>query len=249
MDIHRIYRGKPFTFEYRIYYAIQDKDTKDFHMISPFHDIPLIAYTNSDGESIYNFICEVPYGTQAKMEISKNTKWNPIIQDTKKGKLRYVQYQNGYTFNSGMTPKSWEDPHHKFEETGVGGDNDPIDVCEIGSNVFEMGDIVHVKVLGCLAMIDDGETDWKLICINVDDPLAEKYNDIGDVDVEYLNNLREWFRMYKTIVGKQPNEFAMNEEFQNKEFAKKIIEKSHERWEKLVTKQCDPCGIQIDRYF
>jgi inorganic pyrophosphatase len=29
-----------------------------------------------------------------------------------------------------------------------------------------------VKVLGCLAMIDDGETDWKVFCIRVDDPLV-----------------------------------------------------------------------------
>ena len=31
---------------------------------------------------------------------------------------------------------------------------------------------MEVKVLGTLAMIDDGETDWKLIVIDVSDPLA-----------------------------------------------------------------------------
>lgn len=33
-----------------------------------------------------------------------------------------------------------------------------------------------MKVLGVLAMIDEGETDWKVIAINVDDPEAKEYN-------------------------------------------------------------------------
>ena len=31
-------------------------------------------------------------------------------------------------------------------------------------------------------MIDEGETDWKVIAIDVNDPLAENLNDINDVD-------------------------------------------------------------------
>lgn len=38
------------------------------------------------------------------------------------------------------------------------------------------------QVLGVMAMIDEGETDWKVIGIDVNDPLAEKINDIDDVD-------------------------------------------------------------------
>ena len=38
--------------------------------------------------------------------------------------------------------------------------------------VAKRGDVLEVKVLGTLAMIDDGETDWKLIVIDVSDPLA-----------------------------------------------------------------------------
>lgn len=32
--------------------------------------------------------------------------------------------------------QTWEDPGHKDENTGCCGDNDPIDVCEIGSKVI-----------------------------------------------------------------------------------------------------------------
>lgn len=38
------------------------------------------------------------------------------------------------------------------------------------------GQVVQVKVLGILAMIDEGEMDWKVIAINVKDPDANKLN-------------------------------------------------------------------------
>ena len=41
---------------------------------------------------------------------------------------------------------------------------------------------MQVKVLGILAMIDDGELDWKVIAINSDDALATELNDISDVE-------------------------------------------------------------------
>lgn len=42
----------------------------------------------------------------------------------------------------------------------------------------------QVKVLGVLAMIDDGELDWKVIAINSVDPLAKELNDIDDVEAK-----------------------------------------------------------------
>jgi inorganic pyrophosphatase len=60
-----------------------------------------------------------------------------------------------------------------------------------------MGDVMEVKVLGTLAMIDDGETDWKMIVIDVDDPLAAELNNLDDVEKAmpgFLANTREWFR-------------------------------------------------------
>ena len=42
--------------------------------------------------------------------------------------------------------------------------------------------VAQVKPLGVFAMIDDGELDWKIIAINVEDPLADKLNDVEDVE-------------------------------------------------------------------
>lgn len=34
--------------------------------------------------------------------------------------------------------------------------------------------MLQVKVLGALAMIDGGETDWKILAVRTDDPLAQQ---------------------------------------------------------------------------
>lgn len=64
----------------------------------------------------------------------------------------------------------------------VQGDNDPVDVVEIGSRQLEPGAVYRVKPLGAYAMIDDGELDWKILCICTNDPLADKLHDIEDVE-------------------------------------------------------------------
>jgi inorganic pyrophosphatase len=220
-EIRTVSVGMPDTFEYRVFF---EHDSK---IISPFHDIPL----QSRGDT-YNFICEIPRGTNAKLEISKEEKFNPIKQDVKKGQLRFISYGN-YPFHYGAFPQTWEDPKHIFEEIGYPGDDDPMDVCEIGSQDFATGQVVSVKLLGCLAMIDDDETDWKMIVIAESDPLASKVHDIDDVERELpgcLNELREWFRLYKVPEGKGHMKFGLDEKFQNKAYAVDVINKASNLW-------------------
>ncbi|NWX14578.1 IPYR pyrophosphatase, partial [Aegotheles bennettii] len=210
--------------------------------VSPFHDIPIYADT---GENVFNMVVEVPRWTNAKMEIATKDPLNPIKQDVKKGKLRYVANvfpHKGYIWNYGAIPQTWEDPGHKDENTGCCGDNDPIDVCEIGSKVCSRGEVIKVKVLGTLALIDEGETDWKIIAINVEDPEAGSYNDINDVrrmKPGYLEATVDWFRRYKVPDGKPENQFAFNGEFKDKDFAVKVIKSTHEHWKALIAKKAD----------
>ena len=89
-----------------------------------------------------------------------------------------------------------------FKHPGIDcrGDNDPLDVIEIGSKVHQSGSVVDVKVLGGLAMIDEGELDWKIIAIDVTDSLAEKINDLADLKIfapGLLKATLDWFRIYK----------------------------------------------------
>lgn len=48
-----------------------------------------------------------------------------------------------------------------------------------------------------MALLDEGETDWKVIVVDVLDPLASKLNDIEDVERHLPGLIRatnEWFR-------------------------------------------------------
>ncbi len=91
----------------------------------------------------------MPRWTNAKMEISIKDALNPIKQDIKKGKLRYVANcfpHHGYIWNYGAFPQTWEDPGHVDEATKCAGDGDPVDVCEIGGKVHPRGAVIPVKV-------------------------------------------------------------------------------------------------------
>jgi inorganic pyrophosphatase len=49
-------------------------------------------------------------------------------------------------------------------------------VVEIGEAIGKQGQVKQVKVLGIMAMLDEGETDWKVIAIDIKDPMASKLN-------------------------------------------------------------------------
>jgi inorganic pyrophosphatase len=124
------------------------------------------------------------------------------------------------------SPQTWEDPNIIHPETKAKGDNDPLDVCEIGELVGYAGQIKQVKVLGVMALLDEEETDWKVIVIDVNDPLAPKLNDIEDVERHLPGLLRatnEWFRIYKIPDGKPENQFAFSGECKNKKYAGLVL--------------------------
>lgn len=137
-----------------------------------------------------------------------------------------------YIWNYGALPQTWDDPNQMDE--GFRGDNDPLDVLELSSDQIEMGKVVQVKVLGALGLIDEGEADWKILTINVQDPLAAKLNDITDLDQFFLGVTRDWFRVYKIPAGKKENQFMNNGVYLDKKAALKIIEKSHLAWKNLL---------------
>lgn len=60
-----------------------------------------------------------------------------------------------------------------------------VDVVEIGETRRKIGDVLKVKPLGALAMIDEGELDWKIVAISLDDPKADLVNDVDDVEKHF----------------------------------------------------------------
>jgi len=234
--------GAANTLEHRVFIEQNGK------VVSPFHDIPLFA---DESKTVLNMVVEVPRWTNAKMEICKEETMNPIKQDIKKGKLRFVRNcfpHHGYIWNYGAFPQTWEDPTSTLAETGAKGDNDPLDVCEIGEAVGYVGQVKQVKVLGIMALLDEGETDWKVLAIDVNDPLASKLNDIEDVERHLPGLIRatnEWFRIYKIPDGKPENQFAFSGEAKNKRYATEVIHECSEAWKKLISGQGDHKNVGI----
>uniref|UniRef100_A0A2K5EDM6 inorganic diphosphatase n=1 Tax=Aotus nancymaae TaxID=37293 RepID=A0A2K5EDM6_AOTNA len=213
--------------------------------ISPFHVIPIFA-----GKDEFHMVVEVPCWSNAKMEIATKDPLNPIKQDVNKGKLHHVANlfpYKGYIWNYGAIPPTWKDPGHNDKPTGCCGDNGPIDMCEIGSKVCARGEIIGVKVLGILAMTEEGEPDWKVIAINVNDPDAANYNDIDDV--KHLKLFPD---------GKPENEFAFNAEFKDKVslVSRKMNGKGIHCMNTTVSEspfKCDPDAaraiVDVDKWF
>lgn len=216
--------GPRHSFDWRVYF-------KDFDQyISPMHDI---SYKPRNDDTLYNAVIECPRWSNAKNEIVKDESLNPIFQDVKNGALRNVPNvfpHKGYPCNYGAIPQTWESPNEADQFTNAFGDNDPIDLCEIGSRVANIGDVVQVKVLGILGMLDGGETDWKLIAIDVEDEDADQINNLEDVErvkPGFLAAHLEWFRTYK---GKPFNEFYLDGEYMDADFAINRIEHTHQFW-------------------
>lgn len=209
------------------------------------HDIPLWADRE---QRLVNMVVEIPRWTNAKMEISLGEPLNPIKQDVKKGALRYVSNvfpHRGYIWNYGALPQTWENPRHLDPRTGARGDNDPVDVIEVGERVARRGDVIAVKLLGALALLDEGETDWKLVAVDARDPLAAQLADVRDVErllPGLLAATVEWFRLYKVPDGKPVNEFAFDARPKDAEFAYTVVDEVHAFWRGLLAGDAPDCA-------
>lgn len=223
--------------DYRIQTVEKDGVKKP---ISLWHDVTLVHVDpTTDRPTPYlNFVNEIPKFSRKKFEIATDEIGNPIKQDEKKGTLR--EFKKGdIFFNYGCLPRTWEDPTFVHPDAeGCRGDNDPLDVCEIGARIIKAGEVRPVKVLGILCMIDEGEADWKLVTIDAEDKWAPYLNNIEDVDIQMpgmLDAIREWFRTYKIPDGKPPNVFGLQERFMDKSYAFEIIKECNHAWKELIT--------------
>ncbi|KDO33454.1 hypothetical protein SPRG_02261 [Saprolegnia parasitica CBS 223.65] len=197
---------------------------------SAWHDVPL--YVNASG--VVNLVVEIEKGHMEKMEVQKKIPFNPIMQDTTKtNHSRYYMYAVPF-FNYGMLPRTWEDPAIK-DEHGHMGDNDPLDVIEIGAAVLPIGSIQPVRVLGSLELIDQDEVDHKIIAISTADPDAAHIHTASDLlqyKPEIVARLIDWLKNYKLPEGKAVNVLAQ-ESLTSETTALQIIADTHGRYQLL----------------
>ena len=192
---------------------------------SPWHDIDLVAPSTGH---VFHYVNEIPKGTREKLEVNLTEAGNPIKQDIKKGKLRLFTYGD-IPFNYGCLPQTWEDPSSPDPQTGNKGDGDPLDVVLLTDRVVGIGEVLKVRVAGTLAMIDEGETDWKILAVIDGEDVA--------ASAEVVDPIRHWFRYYKTTDGKGENTFAFDGSLLGPDQALRVIEECANGYQHLIARK------------
>ena len=113
------------------------------------------------------------------------------------------------------------------------GDGDPVDVVELGDEPLAVGEVLRVRVLGAIGLIDQGEADWKIVALRVG-------QDPSSVTPNKIEAVKHWFRTYKVAEGKSENEIAFEGKFLSADFAMKIVMHAHACWGKDLKKSSPP---------
>jgi len=146
------------------------------------------GYEPMNADSTINAVIEIPAGTNQKWEVDKESGY--IIWEIKNGSHRVVNYIS-YPANYGMIPKT-------LLPKELSGDGDPIDVIVLGPAI-DRGEVVKIKILGMLVLLDGGEKDDKLIGIE-ESSLFSGISDLDELDNAYpgvTSIISTWFSNYK----------------------------------------------------
>lgn len=130
-----------------------------------------------------NVIVEIPKGSKNKYEIDKET--GLIALD------RVMHTSQDMPFDYGFVPQTlWED-------------GDPLDVVILTTYPLHPGILAKVRPVGMMDMVDDNESDVKIIAVPVKDPRWADIKDLSDVNKHTLKEMEHYFTTYKKLQHKE----------------------------------------------
>ncbi len=154
-----------------------------------YNDYPPIS---ADGT--VNAIIEIPTGSSAKWELNKSSD-KQIIWEQKNGAPRIVNYL-GYPGNYGSIPRT-------ALPKELGGDGDPLDVLVLGQSI-PRGEVVPIRLIGVMKMLDDGEQDDKLIGVLTNESPFKHVTSLANLQAAFPgveSIIGTWFQHYKGVNG------------------------------------------------
>jgi len=165
-----------------------------------WHEISL----GDDVPNTINTIIEIPEGSNNKYEIDKKT---GLI------KLDRANYSSApYPFDYGFCPQTlWED-------------EDPLDVVVLTTFPLHPGILVRVRPVAVMEMIDDGQSDYKIIGVPAEDKRWDDTQDLEDLNKHKVKEIEHFFKTYKELKGE--NEVVEIRGVKGKKEALEAIEKS-----------------------
>ena len=144
----------------------------------PWHDVEL-------GDRIPELIpvvIEVPKGCKTKYELDKKS--GLIKVD------RILFSSVHYPANYGFIPQTYCEDH------------DPLDALVLGQESVVPLSIVLAKPIGLMKMIDQEETDDKVIAVHANDPEYAHYNSIQELPPHRMVEVKRFFEDYKVLENK-----------------------------------------------
>lgn len=87
--------------------------------------------------------------------------------------------------------------NYGFIEEALDWDGDELDVLVYSNESFIPGVQLEARIIGAMKMIDDGETDTKLIAVHNDDYRLDDINNLEDLPKKWLDSVHKFFSTYK----------------------------------------------------
>lgn len=169
-------------------------------MLHPWHGVG----AGAEAPEVVTAVIEVPKGSKTKYELDKPSGLLKVD--------RILYSSVHYPANYGFIPQSYC------------GDNDPLDILVLGQETFCPLSIVRARPIGVMKMLDQGESDDKIIAVHMDDPEYNHYESIDELPPHYLKSLQRFFEDYKVLENKE----VKIESFLNAGEAKKVIKEALE---------------------
>eukprot|EP00931_Biecheleriopsis_adriatica_P009142 TRINITY_DN110239_c0_g1_i1.p1 TRINITY_DN110239_c0_g1~~TRINITY_DN110239_c0_g1_i1.p1 ORF type:complete len:520 (+),score=90.11 TRINITY_DN110239_c0_g1_i1:59-1618(+) len=204
---------------------------------SLWHHVDLVVRDWLDEETgTFRYINEMPRGSLQKFELQTKMERNVIREDAK-GSRKLQAFGKPVVFNYGCFPQTYRDPCELDETYNAPGDDDPLDVLEIGQQTIGVGEVVKCRPLGAVCLIDEGQADWKVIVVNTeaDGPLASARS-IGEVEAICPGRIEQalrWIDDFKQHSSKSGT--TLHYEIHDAERAVALIRKDHSAWKHLCT--------------
>ena len=134
-------------------------------------------------KGVINAVIEIPKGTKNKYEYDE--KLDLLKLD------RVVQTSVVYPVNYGFVPGTRAE------------DGDHLDILVLSQESLFPGCVASVRPIGILKMTDTGTKDWKIVSVIQVEAQTKIYQDIGDVNEEFRNEIAHFFEVYKQLEGKK----------------------------------------------
>jgi len=163
-------------------------------------------------KNTFDVLIEIPRGSRNKYEY-----------DFKLKRIRFDRM----LYSSMMYPADYG-----FIPETLALDGDPLDVLVWFTEPTFPGCVVEVKPIGVFYMADDKGDDEKIICVPVSDPIANKMNDLSDLNEHFIQEVEHFFRVYKDLEKKTVDVRGWGDAAK----AKELIAECTERFESLENK-------------